>query len=41
MKDYLDLISEKFPWYLDEMKGVSEGSEIEFYWVSSKVLLKS
>lgn len=35
----MQLIKEKFPFYLDEMKGLAEGSEIDFQWVKIACLL--
>jgi len=30
LNDYLHVINEKFPWYVDEMKGLANGSGIGF-----------
>ena len=32
--DYYNLINEKYPWYAEEIKGIADGSEISFEWVS-------
>lgn len=33
IENYLSLIENKYPWYVDEMKGISHGSGISFDWV--------
>ena len=30
LEDYLKLAQEKYPWYVDEMRGISIGSQVEF-----------
>jgi hypothetical protein len=34
MNGYASLIKSSYPWYFDELKGISEGCEIDFEWVN-------
>jgi hypothetical protein len=36
MNGYASSIKASFPWYFDELKGISDGCEIDFDWVKLK-----
>jgi hypothetical protein len=34
LEGYASLIQNSYPWYFEELKGLSDGTQIEFNWVN-------
>lgn len=39
LNDYLNLIKKKFPWYIDEINGIADGSGLSFDWVNLQIYI--